>query len=91
MPDSKSPVPLPEKQVLVDVLQETWDTHSEFQRVYLHEERDEMWAGWYAAFLIGRFGHIAPPSRLARLLEEVEGLDGWTERAAEHLLSELNA
>lgn len=80
---------LPNQEELSKLLQEVWDTHSEFQHVYLNDVHDEMWAGWYAAFLIGRLGHIAPASQLTNLLEEVGGQENWTVRAAAHLLENL--
>ena len=81
---------LPTQQELSALLAETWDSHSEFQKVYLKGVRDEMWAGWYAAYLIGRLGPIAPPSRLTVLLESVEaGHEVWTDVAASSILAAL--
>lgn len=81
---------LPTQEELSALLGETWKSHSEFQENYLDGVRDEMWAGWYAAYLIGRLGPIAPPSRLTRLLESVQaGHDVWTDVAATQILAAL--
>jgi hypothetical protein len=78
---------LPDKETLSNLLTETWDVHSEFQENYLNGERDEMWAGWYAGYLLGRLGNFTTPTALTRLLEETEKLDPWADRAAEQLLA----
>ncbi len=81
---------LPSQGELSALLAETWESHREFQEVYLKGVRDELWAGWYAAYLIGRLGPIMPPSRLAMLLESVDAdHDVWTDVAAEKLLTVL--
>ena len=75
---------------LSQLLAEVWASHGEFQRVYLEGVRDDLWAGWYAAYMIGRLGPIMPPSRLALLLESVDApLDDWTDAAAAALLAAL--
>ncbi|HUF39066.1 MAG TPA: hypothetical protein VMN57_11125 [Anaerolineales bacterium] len=80
---------LPDKESLSKLLSETWDVHSEFQENYLEGMRDEMWAGWYAGYLLGRLGNFTTPSTLARLLQETESLKPWADKAAEHLLANL--
>lgn len=54
--------------------------HHEFETVALGGVRDELWAGFYAAYVLGRLGDFMEPSALASLLEEVEGED-WFEAA----------
>ena len=81
---------LPDRDTLQTTLQQAWDTHSEFQEDYLQGVRDEMWAGWYAGFVIGRLGHFTTSSRLTRLLESVQAEhDIWTSRAADFVLEQL--
>lgn len=78
------------QEALSALLAETWKSHSEFQENYLDNVRDEMWAGWYAAYLIGRLGPIMPPSRLTRILESVQAPnDRWTDTAAADILKAL--
>ena len=62
---------LPDKETLSKLLSETWDVHSEYQENYLNGERDAMWAGWYAGFLLGRLGNFTTPTTLTRLLQEM--------------------
>ena len=81
---------LPDKNQLAALLSETWDVHSEFQENYLNGVRDEMWAGWYAGYLLGKLGNFTTPTALTRLLEETEKLDPWADKAAEHLLESLD-
>lgn len=81
---------LPTIEELSKLLAETWNAHSEFQKVYLEGVRDEMWAGWYAAYVLGRLGPIMTPSRLTRLLESVQAEHNvWTDIAAEQVLAAL--
>ena len=80
---------LPDKGTLSKLLTETWDVHSEFQENYLNGERDEMWAGWYAGYLLGRLGNFTTPTVLTRLLMETETHKPWADQAAEHLIKSL--
>jgi hypothetical protein len=64
--------------------------HREFERTMLKGERDELWPAFYAAFLLGRFGEFATPSRLAMVLAEVNLVDDWPSVAAEHVLRKLH-
>ena len=77
---------LPDRETLSKLLTETWDIHSEFQENYLNGVRDEMWAGWYAGYLLGRLGNFTTPTVLTRLLEETVSFKPWADKAAEHLL-----
>jgi hypothetical protein len=53
--------------------------------------RDELWAGSYAAFVLGRLGDFTAASTLAALLEEVDAPSNWSEAAAEHVATTLRA
>lgn len=65
--------------------------HHEFETEYLAGVRDEAWAGWYAAYVLGRAGDFTTPTRLARWLEEVPLEGDWAEGAAKLVLSRLGA
>lgn len=80
---------LPDRESLSKLLAETWEVHGEFQDNYLEGVRDEMWAGWYAGYLLGRLGNFTTPTALTRLLQQTEKLSPWPEKAAEHLLDSL--
>ncbi len=82
-------VDLPTKVALESALSNADAAHEEYERATLNGVVDERWAGFYAAYLIGRFGDFALPSRLAALIEESEE-DDWSV-VAEHLLTKLRS
>jgi hypothetical protein len=59
--------------------------HHEFQTNILGGVRHSQWAGWYAAYLLGRLGEFTTPSQLTRWLEEVTEEKGWFKNAAAHI------
>ena len=65
--------------------------HHEFETSYLHGERDELWSGWYAAYVLGRLGDFTEPTRLARWLEAVSSEPDWFENAARDVAAKLEA
>lgn len=64
--------------------------HHAYERDYLNGVRDPAWAGWYAAYLLGSLGDIAPPGELTRWLESAEDEEDWLAAAARMILSRLN-
>lgn len=82
---------LPSKSAIIVALVAANLLHDEYERVVLKGFVDEHWAGFYAAYLLGRLGEFAAPSRLAQLLAEVEEGDDWAPAAAEHLLTKLRS
>ena len=68
---------------LAEVLSAAGSAHHEYQQTALKGVRDELWAGFYAAFVLGRLGDFTAASRLAALLEEVDA-SSCSEAAAEH-------
>ena len=57
-------------------------SHHEFEVTYLKGVRDELWSGYYAAFVLGRLPDLdITPSQLALLLEQADG-DDWAAAAA---------
>ena len=71
---------------LVEALQAAGRAHHEFESVALGGERDELWAGFYAAYVLGRLGDFAGPSALAARIEGVDG-EPWAEAAADAILA----
>lgn len=53
-------------------------------------ERDELWAGFYAAYVLGRLGDFITPTALAQILEAVDG-DPWADAAADEIIVELSS
>jgi hypothetical protein len=82
---------LPSKSALEQALVAASASHDEYERILLKGVVDEGWAGFCAAYVLGRFGEFATASRLAELLEEVEETDDWTAVAAEHVLAKLRS
>ena len=82
---------LPSKSALAQALSAAASAHHEYERTALKGVRDDLWAGFYAAFVLGRLGDFAAASRLAALLEEVDAPSNWSEAAAEHVLTQLRS
>lgn len=80
---------VPTKQELVKTLISAAKAHHEFQSNFLGGVRHSQWAGWYAAYVLGRLGDFTTPSFLAGWLEEVTDKNGWFNKAAEHVLLEV--
>jgi hypothetical protein len=81
----------PYESDLAEVLSAAGSTHHEYEQTALKGVRDEVWAGFYAAFVLGRLGDFTAASRLAALLEEVDATSNWSEAAAEHVMTTLSA
>lgn len=62
-------------------------THHDYEQDYLKGARDEQWAGYYSAYVLGRLGDFAAPSVMARWLETAPAEDNWAAAAARHVLS----
>ena len=77
---------MPDKEQLKAALAAAGSAHHDYETNYLKGTRDEQWAGWYAAFVIGRLGDFMSPTDVARSLEEVTGDGDWSENAASHVL-----
>ncbi len=82
---------LPSKSELAQALSAATSAHHEYEVTALKGVRDDLWAGFYAAFVLGRLGDIAAASRLTALLEEVDVPSNWPEAAAEHVLNKLRS
>lgn len=77
-----------QRDTLIAALDAAASAHHEFEQVALTGVRDELWAGFYAAYVLGRLGDFLPPSELAALLEEVDGRP-WSEAAADAVLARV--
>ncbi|HEX2153255.1 MAG TPA: hypothetical protein VHL52_04695 [Acidimicrobiia bacterium] len=75
-----------ERDALVDALEAAASAHHEYETVALGGQRDEIWAGFYAAYVLGRLGDFMKPSELAATLEAVDG-EPWAEAAADAVLA----
>ncbi len=78
------------KEKLVNVLKEAGNAHHDYESQFLKGERDEYWAGWYAAFIIGRLGNIMSPTDLTNILLSVTSEEAWFDQAADAILTKTN-
>ena len=67
------------------------ESHHDYEQVTLRGARDEQWSGFYAAYVLGRFGDFAVPSALSAWLEAAPGGDHWPTSAAVHVLDHMSA
>jgi predicted GNAT family acetyltransferase len=82
---------LPSDSALAGAPSAAGAAHYEYQQTALKGGRDELWAGFYAAFVLGRLGDFTAASTLAALLEEVDAPSNWSEAAAEQVATTLRA
>jgi predicted GNAT family acetyltransferase len=82
---------LPSDSAIAEVLSTAGSAHHEYEQTALKGVHDGLWAGFYAAFVLGRLGDFTAASRLAALLEEVDAPSNWSEAAAEHVATTLRA
>jgi hypothetical protein len=81
---------IPTEQILVEALSAAGSAHHDYESDFLGGARDEHWAGWYAAYVLGRLGDFTTPTTLAKWLSEVAGEGDWPKNAASHVASSLS-
>lgn len=77
-----------QRDELIAALDAAGAAHHEFETVALGGQRDELWAGFYAAYVLGRLGDFLAPSVLAEVLESTSG-EPWSQAAAENVLARI--
>ena len=80
-----------DKRKLKRVLTEAKRAHHEYETNIL-KKRDEHWAGWYAAFILGKIPELKKPSRITKLLSKASKKHkkgDWTEFYAKYLIQNL--
>jgi hypothetical protein len=82
---------LPDRKTLSATLASADTAHAEYERTVLRGVTDEAWAGFIAAFVVGRLGEFVPAGRLALLISDVEDSETWADEAAEHVLMKLRS
>lgn len=80
---------MPGRAELVGALAGAAATHHEYEDHTLGGERDHLWAGFYAAYVLGRLGPVAACSELVAILEGVAG-EPWGEAAADAIIASLS-
>jgi hypothetical protein len=82
---------LPSGSAIAEALSGAGSAQHEYEQTALKGVRDEQWAGFYAAFVLGRLGDFTAASTLAALLEEVDAPSNWSQAAAQHVATTLRA
>lgn len=76
---------------LRDSLAAAGRAHHDYERIILNGVRDELWSGFYAAYVLGRLGDFLPASRLSELLEEAPSNGDWSDNAARYVVQILES
>ena len=80
--------PIPSESDLTQALAAAARAHHDYEQVVLAGQRDEQWAGFYAAFVLGRVGDFASPSDLVAWLRAAPASEEWAASAAKYVLSQ---
>ena len=81
----------PSREELAKALKAASAAHHDFETNVLHGVRDEQWAGWYAAYVLGRLGDFVTASTLSNWLSTVPGSEDWAHSAAGHVEDRLES
>lgn len=85
-----------EKEKLKDQIKEASEKHHDYETNYLEGQRDKNWAGWYAAFILGRLNEVrnkVTPTRLTTLFEEAAKRfsgENWAEKYADYFIEKIS-
>jgi len=63
--------------------------HHDYEQGVLNGQRDELWSGFYAAYVLGKFGNFATATELSRWLEAAPSGGDWAAQAANFVLAKL--
>ena len=81
----------PTEKDVASALTAAGSAHHDYEQDALGGERDQRWAGWYAAYVLGQLGDFTTPTLLAKWLEGAPSGDDWAQSAAKHVKRELGA
>jgi len=81
---------LPDLTELEKELSEAGSAHHEYEQVSLKGVRDELWPGFYAAYVLGKLGNFTLPSVLSKLLEDAPDSDEWPKSATYYVVDKLS-
>jgi len=77
------------REDLAQALSAAGSTHHDYESRFLKGKPDEMWPGFYAAYVLGRVGDFTSATKLTELLEDAPSSDDWAKSAADHVLNNL--
>ena len=80
---------MPSVEKLEKALTEAGSAHHEYEVVTLGGIYDQLWPGFYAAYVLGKLGNFATPSVLSKLLEDAPESDDWAKSTAQYLVGKL--
>jgi hypothetical protein len=80
----------PSLDSLTRALADAGAVHHDYEQVALGGERDELWPGFYAAFVIGRLGNFVSSSALSSWLEKAPSGVDWPTSAGDYVLGRLS-
>ncbi len=81
----------PSREEILRALQAAGAAHHDFEANALRGVHDEQWAGWYAAYVLGRLGDFVTPTILAGWLSSVPSSEDWPSSAADYIEERLGA
>lgn len=79
----------PSESDIAAALERAAGLHHEYERKYLKGKRDNLWSGFYAAYVLGRCGEFISAEELARHIESVPVSDNWNAEAAAKVYAEI--
>ncbi len=71
---------------LITTLKAASTAHHDYESNALQGTPDERWAGWYAAYVLGRLGDFTTPTTLTGLLTKAPSSDNWATSTAKYLM-----
>lgn len=81
---------MPTHNQLQQALAAAGSAHHDYETNALNGERDELWPGFYAAYVLGRLGDFATATMLSRLLADVPAEGDWASSTATYVLDSLS-
>jgi rubrerythrin len=79
----------PSESDIAAALERAAGLHHEYERKYLKGKRDDLWSGFYAAFVLGRCGEFTTAEELVGQLESISVSDNWNAEAAARVFDRL--
>ena len=80
----------PAQDELETALRAAGSAHHDYEQTTLAGKRDVQWAGFYAAYTLGRVGDFTASSNLSQWLQEAPGGGHWAATAASSVISRLS-
>jgi len=79
----------PSRKALEEALNAAGIAHHDYEQNALGGMRDEQWAVFYGAYVLGRLGYFVTTSVLIGFLEDAPQDGDWAVSAAEYILDNL--